>query len=114
DGGGEMKTADTRAAPSPGPGEHATSQEVAACLPALMRWLRQRSLHYPDYLVAHFLAALLTKPFVVLSGLSGTGKTRLALEVGRCLGAVEVVPVKPDWTDTRGVLGYLNPLTGQY
>ena len=92
----------------------ASAADIAAELPALQSWLRSRGLHYPDDLVAHFLAALLTKPFVVLSGLSGTGKTRLALEVGKCLGAVHVVPVKPDWTDTRGVLGYLNPLTGRY
>lgn len=94
--------------------EGASAADVAAQLPTLQSWLRSRGLHYPDDLVAHFLAALLTKPFVVLSGLSGTGKTRLALEVGKCLGAVHVVPVKPDWTDTRGVLGYLNPLTGRY
>ena len=25
-----------------------------------------------------------------------------------------VVPVRPDWVDNRGLLGYLNPLTGQY
>jgi len=26
----------------------------------------------------------------------------------------EVVPVRPDWVDNRGLLGYLNPLTGAY
>ena len=25
-----------------------------------------------------------------------------------------VVPVRPDWVDNRGLLGYLNPLTGEY
>ncbi|MCY3599024.1 MAG: hypothetical protein OXN85_03490 [Gemmatimonadetes bacterium] len=26
----------------------------------------------------------------------------------------EVVPVRPDWVDNRGLLGYLNPITGAY
>jgi hypothetical protein len=26
----------------------------------------------------------------------------------------EIVAVRPDWTDNRGLLGYLNPLTGRY
>jgi len=113
---GDARPAATPAPANPrsNPEQMGTPQDVASAFPALLDWLRKRGLHYPDGLVAHFVAALMTKPFVVLSGLSGTGKTRLALEIGKCMGAVHVVPVKPDWTDTRGVLGYVNPLTGRY
>jgi 5-methylcytosine-specific restriction enzyme B len=89
--------------------------DIAVQLPAIQAWLRSKGLHYPDALISHYLAALLTKPFVVLSGLSGSGKTRLALDVGELFGGtVHVVPVKPDWTDTRGIMGYYNPLTQRY
>ncbi len=92
----------------------ATAADVAEHVVHVQAWLRSRGLYYADAVVCHLLVALLTKPFVVLSGLSGSGKTRLAIELGSCIGSVHVVPVKPDWTDTHGVLGYLNPLTGRY
>ena len=59
------------------------------------------------------------KHFVLLSGLSGTGKTQLArcyanLLHGLPQGApnpyLHVVPVQPDWTDPSALLGYVNPL----
>lgn len=41
--------------------------------------------------------------------LPGTTRTREELQP-----AYEVVPVRPDWTDNRGLLGYYNPITGTY
>ena len=32
----------------------------------------------------------------------------------RTVAHAEVVAVRPDWTDNRGLLGYLNPITGRY
>lgn len=72
-------------------------------------------------LIANFLLALQTKRFVVLSGISGTGKTQLAIAVAEYLhdanddfpGCI-IVAVRPDWTDNRGLLGYFNPLTDEY
>ena len=34
--------------------------------------------------------------------------------VERAVDNREVVPVRPDWLDSRGLLGYLNPLTNEY
>lgn len=59
------------------------------------------------------------KHFVLLAGLSGTGKTRLAKLYAHAYHRVELeekndfylcVPVQPDWTDPTGLLGYVNPL----
>lgn len=86
-----------------------------ATLPGdLVRHLSAQGLHYGRDLLATYLAALMTKGFVILSGLSGSGKTRLALDAGRYLGEAKLVPVRPDWTDSKGAFGYLNPLTGSY
>lgn len=37
-----------------------------------------RQLHFPPRVVARYVAALTTKPLVILTGVSGTGKTKLA------------------------------------
>ena len=65
------------------------------------------------------VCALASKPFVILAGGTGTGKTKCAIEVARkvCLkqpigeaADYEVVAVGADWTDTRPLLGYENIL----
>lgn len=53
--------------------------------------------------------------FVILSGLSGTGKTWLAEAYARAAGAEYlVVPVAPNWTTNEDLLGYYNPLDSTY
>lgn len=59
------------------------------------------------------------KRFVILSGLSGTGKTALLTHYARIYSGLvgrpveehrAIVPVSPDWRDPTGLLGYLNAL----
>ncbi len=45
----------------------------------LKEHLRRRGLHFPDELVSHYLLGLQVRRFVILTGISGTGKTQLAL-----------------------------------
>ncbi|MCA9683360.1 MAG: EVE domain-containing protein, partial [Myxococcales bacterium] len=57
--------------------------------------LAGKGFHFPEETVATYLLALQAKRFVILSGISGTGKTALALEVARGLqgsAAPEVAP----------------------
>jgi hypothetical protein len=65
------------------------------------------------------VCALASKPFVILAGGTGTGKTKCAIEVAlkvcrkQPIGEsvdYEVVAVGADWTDTRPLLGYENIL----
>lgn len=49
----------------------------------LMRRLGGQGLHFPVELVSNYLIALQTKRFTILTGISGTGKTRLAIEVAK-------------------------------
>lgn len=64
-----------------------------------------------DSLVRSFLAALATKPFVIFTGLSGSGKTRLAQALGQWLGELKIVAVRPDWTSPDALLGFENALS---
>ena len=83
--------------------------------------------HYPQGEVRRFHAALnflQHKHFVILSGLSGTGKTQLALKYARAVhGLISATaqdpllfecPVRPEWTDPTGLTGYYDVLTNRY
>ncbi|MFI5893040.1 McrB family protein [Actinoplanes sp. NPDC051513] len=67
--------------------------------------------------VRAFLSGILAKPFAILTGLSGSGKTQLAMRLGDWLGRDAggrprylVVPVRPDWTGPEALLGYEDAL----
>jgi 5-methylcytosine-specific restriction protein B len=66
-----------------------------------------------DTLCATFMASILSKPFVLLTGLTGSGKTQIALKFGEWLGEARrlVIPVRPDWTGPESLFGYENALS---
>jgi energy-coupling factor transporter ATP-binding protein EcfA2 len=63
-------------------------------------------------IVRSFVASLATKRFVILTGLSGSGKTQLALKFGQWLGKDRylVVAVRPDWTGSDAIFGFEDAL----
>jgi hypothetical protein len=63
-------------------------------------------------MVRSFVASMATKRFAILTGLSGSGKTQLALRFGEWLGLDRslVVPVRPDWTGAEALFGYEDAL----
>jgi 5-methylcytosine-specific restriction enzyme B len=69
---------------------------------------------YSNLLITRFIASLLTKPFVILTGLSGSGKTKLAQAFVQWICQDEsqyrVIPVGADWTNREPLLGYPNAL----
>lgn len=65
--------------------------------------------NFEPWQIACYLTALRTKPFVILGGVSGTGKSQLPLLVSaHSGGTAELVPVLPDWTDSSDILGYVD------
>jgi hypothetical protein len=65
--------------------------------------------------IRRYHLSLKTRGFVVLSGVSGTGKTWLAQAYADAVEAKAlVVPVAPNWTTNEDLLGYLSPLDGSY
>lgn len=76
--------------------------------------------HFP------YLTALRTKPFMLLAGISGTGKSRIVRELAKACwkeGDEEfgknhprnfcMVQVKPNWHDSTELLGYVSRISGK-
>lgn len=82
--------------------------------------------HYPNGEVQRFHAAINFvehKHFVILKGISGTGKTQLAIQYAKAVHGLTkgeqdpflfVCPVRPEWTDPSGLTGYHDVLTNKY
>jgi hypothetical protein len=60
--------------------------------------------------LANFITCLRVKPFVILAGVSGIGKSRLVRLFGEAIGArCDVIAVQPNWTDNADLFGYVDP-----
>jgi hypothetical protein len=69
--------------------------------------------------LVNFHAALKTENIAVLGGMSGTGKTQLALLYAKALGLQKdlnllIVPISPSYTEPSDILGYLNHQMGLF
>jgi len=81
--------------------------------------LNDSNLVYNSQLVERFSIVLVTKPFLILTGLSGSGKTKLAQAFAKWIieeeSQLNLVPVGADWTNREPLLGYPNALEeGKY
>lgn len=77
--------------------------------------LHDAGFHSEKWLIHRLAASLLTKPFVILTGLAGSGKTKIADLFSSYLSNDEneqvcLVPVGADWTNREALLGYPNAL----
>jgi len=76
--------------------------------------IKEAGLIFSHQLIQRFIASLCTKPFVICSGLSGSGKTKLAQAFVQWISESEkqykIIPVGADWTNREPLLGYPNGL----
>lgn len=83
--------------------------------------LCEKRLRFDPKLITQLHAGLWSQPvrhFAVLTGISGSGKTQLALNYALALTEskqadstfVKVIPVQPGWYDPSPLLGYVNPI----
>ena len=86
----------------------------------IIGYIEETGLLYTDSLVKRFAFSLMSKRFLILSGLAGSGKTQLALAFASALVKNKdeqmcVVSVGADWTNREPLLGFPNALQpGKY
>ncbi len=79
----------------------------AEVLQRVLRELTDTGFQLEPWLLAAFVAAARTKPFLILAGISGTGKSLLPTRVASVTGASRAVAaVTPAWTDSSELIGY--------
>ena len=74
----------------------------------------------------HYIAAIKSKPFLLLAGISGTGKSRIVRELARACWDedseefkaqkpknFEMIQVKPNWHDSSELIGYVSRVSGK-
>ena len=69
----------------PKPPEPGGGKQAAATVPDVYVAYREEELVFRDEIITTFLLSLWTKPFVILTGISGTGKTRIAQVLAHAL-----------------------------
>lgn len=91
-------------------------QEVSTkqIIEAIKHYIATAGFTYPDGMIENFWLSLKSKPFVILAGTSGTGKTRLVRLFANAISAeYRLVAVRPDWSDSSDLFGYVD-LNGSF
>ena len=80
----------------------------------IANFISQKGFVYSNEDVFNFYLALKTKPFLILTGISGTGKTKLVKLFAEAVGATvengrfKMISVRPEWKDSSELFGYKN------
>lgn len=80
----------------------------------IQKYINSKGFIYNNKDLNNFYLSLKTKPFVILAGISGTGKSKLVKLFANAIGAnsengqYNIISVKPDWNDSTELFGYKN------
>jgi len=83
-------------------------------------YIASKGYYFDNETLYNYHICLKTRPFVILAGLSGTGKSKLSQLYAAAMGHTVQnkrylrLAVRPSWNDDRYLLGYLNSITGEY
>lgn len=76
-------------------------------------FLLDKGFYFNKETIENYLLSLKVKPFVILTGNSGTGKTKLSQLFAQYLNQKDnykIIPVGANWTENRHILGFYNIL----
>ena len=80
---------------------------VSSKIEKIHAYITSKGFQFEPWQIAAYVTALRTKPFVILAGVTGTGKSKLPKLVSEATGGEsKLISVRPDWTDSSDVLGY--------
>ena len=95
-------------------GDFIDTKDVNKEIDYIHKFIKSKGFEYSKELIKNFYLCLKTKPFVILSGISGTGKSKMVQLFAEAMGAnysnnrFKMIPVKPEWSDSTDLLGYRN------
>lgn len=87
---------------------------VHEAIDGIKKYIAAKGFTYDEGLIENFYLSLKSKPFVILAGTSGTGKTKLVKLFAEAVGATaengryKLVPVRPDWSDSTDLFGHVD------
>lgn len=100
-------------------GEEVSTLTAKETIEHVKKYIASKGFTYPSGLIENFYLSLKSKPFVILAGTSGTGKTRLVKLFAEAIGATsangqyKMVSVRPDWSDSTDLFGHVD-LQGKF
>lgn len=85
----------------------------------IIEYISDKGYYYDEETIINFHISLKTKPFVILSGISGSGKTKLVQLYAQAIGAeldkeFIKISVRPSWNDDSSLLGFFNPMNDTF
>lgn len=84
-------------------------EKISIAVERLIHDVSEDGFTFEPWQIATYVTAIRTKPFVILAGVSGTGKSKLPSLIAKHTGGVSTrISVRPDWTDSSEVLGYVD------
>ena len=104
-----------------------TAGEITPLTKELLEYLstNKSSTDERVYKYIDIITAIKTKPFLLLAGISGTGKSRIVRELARAYWYensaeykaqkpknFEMIQVKPNWHDSTELMGYVSRVSG--
>lgn len=106
------------------PGERKGTVRMKLSHGNLFDFFEEKGFFFSREILTRYVLSLRTKPFVILTGISGTGKTKIAQifadyicqndETDNKERRIAFISVRPDWMDNKGLLGFYNILDETY
>ena len=94
--------------------ERVTNKSQKEVVEHMLNYIKSQGYIYDKELISNLYLSLKTKPFVILAGISGTGKSKIVRLFAESLGATvennqfNMISVRPDWNDSTELIGYKN------
>lgn len=89
--------------------EEAKYMESKIAVNNIQSYIKNQGYNYTYKQVSNLYLSLKTKPFTILAGISGTGKSKIIKLLSDSLNAdYTLISVRPDWNDSTDLIGYKN------
>ena len=84
-------------------------------LSSLIETIKSNRMRIDDSVIRQYHFSMRTRGFVILAGPSGVGKTWLTSLYAKAIDANYLVaPVAPNWSTNEDLLGFFNPIDGEF